>query len=168
MKYRAFSILGAVVCSVSAAAAADRPRTYEQINANVTPANIKFFEDYLSQCPAHEIRCVWFLRDHIKVGMVMTIDMKMSSVETVREVYDLAHQTQETRKLSGVQVASLRQIAPALPPTVKDVLFGKGVHVACWKDGKAQTATYHRMAAPLILQRLYDIGGGYLDCKYAK
>jgi hypothetical protein len=151
--------------------AADPPaatRSYEQINSNVTPENIKFFEDFLSKCPESAIRCVWFIDDHIKVGMVMTIDLQKYEVGTVREVYDWASQNSESRKLSHSQVESLKEVVSALPLTTPNVLFGRGIHVAFANGGKVQTRTYDRRAAPQILRRLYDIGGGYVDCQYAK
>ena len=143
-------------------------RTYEQINSNVTPANIKFFEDYLSKCPDNEIRCVWFLDDHVKVGMIMTMDLQKYEMATVREVYNWASQNSESRKLSHSQVESLKAIVSALPLTTPNVLFGRGIHVAYAKEGQVQSRTYDRRAAPQILQRLYDIGGVYVDCQYAK
>lgn len=160
-------LVGALLVSLFAAEPTATP-TYEQINSNVTPANIKFFEDYLSKCPENEIRCVWFLDDHIKVGMTMTIDLKKYEVTTVREVYDWARQGEESRKLSHSQISSLGNIVSILPQSTPNILFGKGIHVAYSKDGKVQNKTYDRRAAPQILQRLYDIGGGYVDCQYAK
>lgn len=153
---------------VSAAEVTPKPSAYEQINSNVSPANIKFFEEYLSKCPKNEVRCVWFLDDHIKVGMTMTIDLQKDEVRTAREVFDWASQGDESRKLSHSQVVSVKVIVSELPPTKPNVLFGKGIHVAYSKDGKVQNKTYDRRAAPQILQRLYDIGGGYVDCQYAK
>ena len=161
-------IVGALLTALFAAEPSGTTRSYEQINSNVTPENIKFFEDYLSNCPENEVRCVWFIDDHIKVGMVMTIDLQKYRVMTVREVFDWASQNSETRKLSHAQIESLREILSALPLTTPKVLFGRGIHVAYSKEGKVQSRTYDRRAAPQILQRLYDIGGGYVDCQYAK
>ena len=153
---------------VSSAEVPPKLSTYEQINSNVSPENIKFFEDYLSKCPENEVRCVWFFDDHIKVGMVMTIDLQKYEVQTSREVYNWASQCAESRKLSHSQVGAVKAIVSELPPTTPNVLFGKGIHVAYSKDGKVQNKTYDRQAAPKILQRLYDIGGDYVDCQYAK
>jgi hypothetical protein len=168
MKLLTISILSALVSSPSTWADAPPAETYERINANVTRANIQFFEDHLSKCPENEIRCVWFPNDHIKVGMLMTINLQNYSVHTVREVYDWAQQSAEARKLSHPQVESARTLLTTMPPTVENIPFGKGVHVSFWREGKLQTVTYDRGAAPLVLQRLYDIGGGYLHCTYAK
>jgi hypothetical protein len=161
-------LVGVLLISLFAAEPPATTRSYEQINSNVSPANIKYFEDYLSKCPESEVRCVWFSDDHIKVGMVMTIDLQNYEVRTVREVFDWASQGSENRKLSHSQVESLEAIVSALPLTTPNVLFGRGIHVAYAKEGKVQNRTYDRRAAPQILQRLYDIGGGYLDCQYAK
>jgi hypothetical protein len=161
-------LIGVLLISLFAAEPPTTTRPYEQINSNVSPANISFFEEYLSKCPKSEVRCVWFIDDHIKVGMVMTIDLQKHEVRTVREVYDWASQKSESRKLSHTQVESLKAIVSALPLTTPNVLFGRGVHVAYVKEEKVQIRTYDRRAAPQILQRLYDIGGGYVDCQYAK
>ena len=160
-------LVGACLVSLFAAEPT-ATRTYEQTNSNVTPANIKFFEDYLSKCPENEIRCVWFLDDHIKVGMIMTMDLQKYEVATVREVYDWASQNSKTRKLSHSQVESLRSMVSILPQSTPNLLFGRGIHVAFVKDGKVQSRTYDRRVAPQIIQRLYDIGGGYVDCQFAK
>ena len=50
---------------------------------------IGYFKEYLSKCPEHEIRCLWFLGGDPKVGMVMTLDLKLYSVYTVRDVLRL-------------------------------------------------------------------------------
>ncbi len=168
MKIFIYSILPIFVFSAAAKAEQPPAKTYEQINSNVTLGNIKFFEGHLSKCSENEIRCVWFLGDHIKVGMLMTIDLQKYSVDTVREVYDWARQNAQTRTISHSQVTSAKEILTSLPPTVEKVPFGKGVHLSFWRDGKLQAFTYDRSAVPIVLQRLYDIGGGYLDCTYAK
>lgn len=161
-------LVGVPLITLLAAEPPATTRSYEQINSNVSPASIRFFEDYLSKCPESEVRCVWFINDHIKVGMVMTIDLRKYEVSTVREVFDWASQASESRELSQSQVESLKAIVSALPLTTPNVLFGRGIHVSYVKEGKVQSRTYDRRAAPQILQRLYDIGGGYLDCQYAK
>lgn len=169
MKFVFFSLLaGVLLGTLIAADPTTTARTYEQINSNVSPANIKFFEDHLSKCPENEIRCVWFIGDHIMVGMMMTIDLQKYEVGTVREVFGWASQSAESRKLTHSQVESLKAIVSALPRTTPNVLFGRGIHVAYAKEGKVQSRTYDRRAAPQILQKLYDIGGGYVDCQYAK
>ena len=168
MKLFIYSVLLILVCSTSAMSGETPTKTYEQINSNVTAENIKFFEDHLAKCPENESRCLWFLSDHIKVGMVMTLDLQKYSVHSVREVYDWASQGAETRKLSHSQVVTAKEILITLPRGTEKVPFGKGVHLAFWRDGKLQAVTYDRSAVPIVLQRLYDIGGGYLDCASAK
>lgn len=137
-------------------------QTYEQINA------IKFFEDYLSKCPENEIRSVWFLDDNTQVGEIMTMNLQKYEVATVTEVYNWASQHSESRKLSHYQVGALRSIVSILPQSTPNLLFGRGIHVAFVKDGKVHRRTYDRKAAPQMIQRLYDIGGAYLDCEYTK
>ena len=169
MKLVIVSLLGGALLALQCAGeppATTRP--YDQINSNVTAENIKFFEDFLSKCPENQIRCIWFLGDHIKVGMTMTIDLEKYEVGTVREVYDWASQNSQSQKISHSQVEALKEVISTLPPTTPNVLFGRGIHVAFAKDGKVQGRTYDRRAAPKIIQRLYDIGGGYIDCQYAK
>ena len=168
MKRIVYAILPILICSMSVVAGDGRPRTYDDINSNVTSGNIRYFKDYLSKCPENEIRCLWFLDDHIKVGMVMSIDLQKENVYMVRDVYEWAKQNAGTRGLNHSQVVAAKEVLPLLPPGVEKVLFGKGIHLSFWREGKLQMVTYDRGAAPIVLQRLYDIGGGYLDCTYAK
>ena len=48
----------------------------------------RHFENYLAQCGSDEIRCVWFLNEDQRVGMVMPLDLQKSDVNTVRMVHN--------------------------------------------------------------------------------
>ncbi|MBI3852365.1 MAG: hypothetical protein HY298_19080 [Verrucomicrobia bacterium] len=142
-----------------------------KVAANDTEGNVdgptddakatKHFQEYLAKCGTNEIRCVWFLNEKPNVAMVMTLNLQAYSVYTVREVYNWALQSEETRKLSHSQVLSLQKISGELPPSDKTVEFGKAVSVSIRKGDKVEVFKYDRKRAPTVIQRIYDIGGGY-------
>lgn len=142
--------------------------TANQINAEMARRNLEYFESYLAKCPQHEVRCLWFLGDRIGVGEVMTIDLLKSSVHTVRDVFDHALQCSETRQMSDLQRQTVQQLLPLLPASTPNIPFSDGLHIAFWHDKKLQVVTFSRVATPLVIQRLYDVGGGYIDCTYTK
>ncbi len=119
----------------------------------------KFFGDYLAGCGTNEIRCIWFLGPN--VGMVMIFNIQDYTVFTAREVYNWAEQTSETRKLSHSQILSLREIAEQMPPSDNTAEFSEAVSVSIRREGRVQVFRYDRHHAPMVIQRLYDIGGGY-------
>jgi hypothetical protein len=121
----------------------------------------KHFQEYLAQCGTNEIRCVWFLQDKPNVGMVMTLNLQQESVYTVREVYNWALQNSETRKLTHPQVLSLQKISGELPPSDSTAEFARAVSVSVRRGGKVDVFRYNRQHAPAVIQRIYDIGGGY-------
>jgi hypothetical protein len=122
---------------------------------------IKHFEDYLASCDTNGICCVWFLDDNPNVGMVMTFDVRGETVFTARDVYDWAIQSSETRRLTHSQTLSLTTIAEQMPPSDKTVEFDRAVSVSIRREGKVEIFHYDRRHAPAVIQRLYDIGGGY-------
>jgi hypothetical protein len=122
---------------------------------------IKHFQEHLAQCGTNEIRCVWFSQDKPNVGMVMTLDLQHESVFTVREVYNWALQCFETHNLTHPQVLSLQKISGELPPSDPAAEFGKTVSVSLRRGGKVEVFHYSRQHAPSVIQRIYDIGGGY-------
>ena len=128
--------------------------------------NIEYFKEYLSKCPEHEIRCLWFLGGDPKVGMVMTLDLKLYSVYTVRDVFDWAKQNGEKRRLSEAQLHTASSLRSALPAGSDGVEFGKGLHISFWSDGRLQQRTYDRTSVPSMVRRLYDLGGGGVDCRF--
>jgi hypothetical protein len=121
----------------------------------------QYFRDYLSKCGTNEIRCLWFLDDKSNVGMVMTTKLDDYTVFTAREVCDWAEQSSETRKLSHAQVLSLKQIVKDLPASDKNAGFDRSVFVSIRKDNKTEVFQYDRRHAPAVVQRIYDICGGY-------
>ncbi|MDB5388561.1 MAG: hypothetical protein JWM11_4207 [Planctomycetaceae bacterium] len=119
------------------------------------------FEKYLVKCEMNEMRCVWFLNDRPNVGMKMTLNLRKYSVHTVRDVFDLAQQMTATQKLSHSQVNTLKRLSGEFPQSNKDVDFSRTVCVAVNNSGKIEVYRYDRRKPPPIIQRLYDIGGGY-------
>ena len=126
-------------------------------------ATVEHFEKYLADCGEHEIRCVWFLDDHPRVGMVMTFDLSKPAVYTVREVFSWAEQNSEARKLSHYQELNLRKIIEQMPPSDDKIEFNRAVSISFQREGKVETYRYDRRDVPPAVVRLYDIGGGYLD-----
>jgi hypothetical protein len=162
-------VLGSVfiaICSMMAFGGEEAPKPVFEPHLERSQANLDYFEEHLAKCPEKEIRCLWFLRGDPGIGMVMTLDLQAGSVYTVREVYDWAMQTSESRKLSDSQNYWASKLRASLPAGEEKVEFGKGLHIAFWKDGKLQRVTYDRSAVPLIVQRLYDIGGGASEFTY--
>ncbi len=154
---------------ISSALAVDpAPVTADQINAERAKRNLDYFEKYLSDCPENQIRCLWFLRDYVGVGMIMTIDLREATVNTVRDVFDHSRQNSQTREMSHIQTVTARELLPNLPATTPDVLFPEGLHISFWHEKKLHTVHYSKKATPPIIQRLYDIGGGSTDFTYAK
>src|SRR5947207_282496 len=86
---------------------------------------IKYFEGFLNGCGTNEIRCIWFLQDQPRVGMVMTLNLSMATVFTAREVYNWATQASGNRKLTQPQVVSLHEIMEHMPPSESTVRFAE-------------------------------------------
>jgi hypothetical protein len=122
---------------------------------------IKYFETFLNNCGTNEIRCLWFLQDQPKVGMVMTLNLPMATVYTAREVYNWATQASDNRKLTQPQVISLQEIIEHMPPSESTVRFAEAISIAIRRNGAVDVYHYHRIHPPSVIQRLYDIGGGY-------
>ncbi|MCB1209928.1 MAG: hypothetical protein KDK97_11400 [Verrucomicrobiales bacterium] len=141
--------------------------TADKIDVEMAKVNLQHFESYLSECAEQEVRCLWFDAGNMRVGRAMTIDLQKISVYTARDVFDHAVQASHTRPLSDYQVVSVRELLPVLPASLPNVAFADGLHIAFWHDKKLHTRRYSRVKVPLIVQRLYDIGGGYINCTYA-
>jgi photosystem II stability/assembly factor-like uncharacterized protein len=120
---------------------------------------VTYFEDYLANCGTNEVRCIWF--SGTNVGMLMIFKLRDYIVLSARFVYNHAVQTYETRKLSDAQILSLRKIAQQMPPSDKAVESSQAVSVSIWREGGVDVFHYDRQHAPTVIQRLYDIGGGY-------
>lgn len=93
----------------------------------------------------------------------MAINLNEESVSTAREVYNWAVQSLETRKLSDSQILNLRKITSSLPPSAKNADFYKSVFVSIRNGTNVTVFQYDRQHVPEIIQRIYDIGGGYLN-----
>src|SRR5208283_5560074 len=109
-----------------------------------------------------EIRCLCFLQYNLRIGMVMTINLNQESVFTARECYDYAEQGSETRQLSHSQILNLEKIISSLPASDKNADFNKSVFVSIRNGKNVEVFQYDPQQAPGIVQRIYDIGGGYL------
>ena len=153
-------------CGVQAADPAQNAA--DEINAELSRRNLEHFTGYLSKCPENEIRCLWFLRDLADVGMLMQIQLQESKVYTVREVFNWAEQNAKTREMSHYQMVVAKELLPGLPASTPGVPFAEGLHLSFWLGKKLHTVTYSRKAVPLLVQRLYDVGGGPADFTYAK
>ncbi|MCX6848446.1 MAG: hypothetical protein NTY98_05965 [Verrucomicrobia bacterium] len=155
------------VCSAAPAADPAQPAA-EDINAELARRNLEHFTGYLSKCPENEIRCLWFGGGTISVGMIMQIHLHESKVYTVRDAFDWAEQNAKTREMSHYQMVVARELLPRLPASTPGVPFAEGLHLSFWQGKKLQTVTYSKKAVPLLVQRLYDVGGGAADFTYAK
>ena len=123
----------------------------------------KSFDSYLSQCPQNELRCIWFLNDQVGIGMKMTIDLEKHSVLTFRHVYNFARQATKIRELSRQQVITLKSLIVQMPKSVKSGKRVDSVFVSYRKDDKVEVRRFHRVKLPREVERLYDIGGGYIE-----
>lgn len=123
----------------------------------------KLSEDYLNACGTNEIRCLWFLDNNPRVGMVMTIDLDRQTVFTVREVYNFAAEAAETRTLSHSQVLNLKEMMNALPMPDSDNDFSESVFVSVRSGERTLVFRYNRRYIPPTVRRIYDIAGGYLE-----
>lgn len=143
--------------------------TTDQTNADHFREPLAYYKYYLESCREQDIRCLWFLNDNIKVGMVMALNLRQSQVKTFRHVFAWAMQDEEERKLSHTQTTALESLLPQLPqaPEVKTE-FAQGLHIAFWKAGKPCLISYPKHAVPRLVQRLYDIGGGSPGFTYAE
>lgn len=119
------------------------------------------FQSYLASCGTNEIRCLWFLNNEPKVGMVMTLNLQQETAFTVREVFNWAYQSSETHPLTHAQVISLRDLTGKLPGSDPKIEFRHAVSVAVWRNGTPEIYHYDRQHPPAEIQRLYDLGGGY-------
>jgi hypothetical protein len=156
-----------LVCS--AVQAADPAQiAADEINAERAKRNLEHFTGYLSKCPENEIRCLWFMDDSISVGMIMQIQLQVSKVYTVRDVFNHALQIQKTREMSHYQMVVAKELLPGLPASTPGVPFAEGLHISFWLGKKLHTVTYSKKAVPLLVRRLYDVGGGDGDFTYAK
>ena len=93
----------------------------------------------------------------------MTINLNRESVFTVREVYNWAEQSSETRQLTHSQILNLQKIIGNLPASDKNAEFNKSAFVSLRNESQAKIFQYNRQRAPAIIQRIYDIGGGYFE-----
>ncbi|HEY1053069.1 MAG TPA: hypothetical protein VGE39_25035 [Prosthecobacter sp.] len=153
----------------SSKAAAASSATADQVNAERAQSNLRYYQRHLESCPEREVRCLWFLENRAGVGMMMTLNLKESRVDTVRDVYSHAKQNQKERELSHVQITIVEEVLPKLPPApAGETEFAKGLHIAFWKAGKPCLISYPKNAVPRLVQRLYDIGGGYGDFTYVE
>lgn len=158
-----------LVLVINSALAADPAQSItDQINAERSKRNLEHFTQYLAECPENEIRCLWFLDDAKNVGMLMQINLQMSKVYTVRDAFNHALQDSRTREMSHYQTVIARELLPSLPDSTPDVPFAEALHISFWHEKKLHTVTYNRKAVPLLVQRLYDVGGGATDFKYTK
>jgi hypothetical protein len=131
-------------------------------------AAAKHFENYLSDCGTNEIRCVWFSWDEPNLAAeMMTLDLQDRTVHTARKLKGSELQGAETRKLTFQQIAILKRLHRHLPQSDENVAFDQAVSVSVCRDGKVQIFHYQLRRAPDIIQRIYDIGGGFFFDKDA-
>lgn len=123
----------------------------------------RYFDNYLHQCGTNDLRCLWFLDNNPRVGMVMTINLEQQTVYTVRDVYDWAEQAAHTRPLSDSQVLTLKQIINDLLPSAPNSDFSRSLFVSKRNGDKTEVFQYDRHHIPPAVRRIYDLGGGYLE-----
>lgn len=140
----------------------------DEMNAEQARQCREHFTSYLSECPENEIRCLWFGGDLAYMGMIMQIQLQESKVYTVRDVFNHALQSGVKRGMTHYQIVTAKELLPGLPASTPDVPFAEGLHLSFWLGKKLHTVTYSKKAVPLLVQRLYDVGGGPADFTYAK
>ncbi len=123
----------------------------------------EYFKNYLAKCDTNEIRCLWFLQDNPEIGVAMTINLNKESVFTAREAYNWAEQGSQVRQLSHSQKLNLEKIIGDLPASDKNAEFDKSVFISLRNENQVKTFQYDRQYPPAIIQRIYDIGGGYFE-----
>jgi len=121
----------------------------------------KASENYLTDCGTNEIRCLWFRQDNIKVGEIMSFNLRDQAVHTARWIWYSAIQATETHKLTQAQLLSLQKIVEQLPVSDGRVELKRTVSVSTRVGGNLKVFHYDRRHAPAVILRLYDIGGGY-------
>ena len=121
----------------------------------------QYFQAYLAECGTNEIRCLWFHDDAAAVGIVMQVNLANYSVRDYRDVYDHAQQGSGNHKISHPQLLTLRKIINTLPPSDKKADYRWSVFVAVRRNGKIEVFQYDRRRVPPVVQRIYDLGGGY-------
>ena len=151
-------VAGQIDAGLSIKSAPDRSQLDQDAAAK------RYFEHYLANCDTNAINCLWFLQNQPGIGMVMTIHLDQETVFTVRDVYNWALQGGDgTRRLTHSQVLTLKQIIGNLPASDKNADFNKSVFISIRNGEKVEVFQYDRRHAPAIVQRIYDIGGGYLE-----
>jgi len=143
---------------------ASKPETIEEINAGYRRRNLTHFQKYLSECPEHEIRCLWFPGNQLQAGMIMTVDLKAHKVHTACDVFNHAYQGAQIRPLSFEQVTFLEEhkLKMQFNESSKTVEFTAAVHVVYWHEGVRQTRSYPRISAPKFISDIYET----CDCSY--
>jgi len=61
------------------------------------------------------------------------------------------------------QLLTLRKIIGDLPASDENAIFNKSVFVAIRNGKNVKVFQYDRQHTPAIVQRIYDIGGGYFE-----
>jgi hypothetical protein len=84
-------------------------------------------------------------------------------VFTARDVYDWAEQSSEIRQLSHSQILNLEKIIGNLSTSDKNAEFNQSVFVSLRNGSQVKIFQYNRQHAPAIIQRIYDVGGGYFE-----
>ena len=129
---------------------------------STSPAS-KYFEAFLAGCNTNEVRFLWFLDDNPVVGEMMTINLNKESVFTALEVYNWAEEGSQVRQLSHSQKLNLEKIIGDLPASDKNAEFNKSVFVSLRNGSQVKMFQYNRQHAPAIIQRIYDLSGGYFQ-----
>ena len=146
---------GLLGCSDIAQHSVTAPKQDETVKA--------YFQDYLAKCDTNEIRCLWFLDDKPVVGEVMTINLSKESVFTALEVYSWAQEGSQVRQLSHSKKLNLEKIIGDLPASDKNAEFDKSVFISLRNGSQTKIFQYNRQYVPAIIQRIYDLGGGYFE-----
>lgn len=121
------------------------------------------FNQWLEDCPENEIRCLWYHEGNYRTAMKMQIELFAFKVSTVRDVYDFARQAFKERDLSRSQIENLNDIVKNLPDSTGTALTNPSLYVSYKINGIGRVKTYNRYELPNEIQRIYDIGGGYID-----
>jgi len=127
-------------------------------------AGRRYFSEYLANCPASKIRCVWHSGSY-GAGQIMEIDLKNYTVFTDSKVINWADQNTGTRKLSHPQIITLKEIIDKMPPSTDSDQLLKCVFISFQHDSKVEIRRYLRSELPRDIQRIYDIGGDYIETK---
>jgi hypothetical protein len=129
----------------------------------------KYFQDFLKECPANEVRSVFFARKDIDCGQAIVIDLKnhvmwddygppgdrfsnLCSAGPSQGGYG-------GQKLNPTACDTIASIVKTLPPPYPRVTFESGVTLAYQLNGMTFVRTYSRTKVLQEIDNIYLLAG---------